>query len=480
MHDEPRPAASDESPPLSAEPVASPAPAEDAAPPADTLAPRRPAPPRSGPSPLLTLALGALLIAAGFGGGFLVGRESAPGRPVPTQAAGEGSPGPTTATATPSALEGLPAEGRRLGRADAPVTIEVWADYQCPFCARFAQETVPLLADWIADGTVAILHRDYAFLGPESFDAAVAARCAGREDRFLEMHDALYAVQQGENQGSLSRSRLEGVAAAIGLDSDAFAACMDDRSELIAVLDETAAGVRAGVNSTPTIDIDGRRFRGVAQAPELRAAIDEALAATSPVPLPSPDAIPDPWDALATDGRTAGDPAAEVTVELWMDYQSTDSVTYVNEVEPLLRDRAAAGDVRLVRRDLAALDEESVAAAAAVRCVEQQAGPAWLVHSILSVSSQGPGAGIYVPDNLLRLAARLGLDVVAFDACLADPATTALVREETAEGTAAGIESGPAILIRLADGTVLPVEDPLDPDAVEAALDRALGDNAGG
>jgi predicted DsbA family dithiol-disulfide isomerase len=96
------------------------------------------------------------------------------------------------------------------------------------------------------------------------------------------------------------------------------------------------------------------------------------------------------------------------------------------------------------------------------------------------VSSQGPGAGIYVPDNLLRLAARLGLDVVAFDACLADPATTALVREETAEGAAAGIESGPAILIRLADGTVLPVEDPLDPDAVEAALDRALGDNAGG
>ena len=142
----------------------------------------------------------ALVAAIAFGGGFATGRATVPA----------GSPGAVAPLPTPAATLGveLPSDGSRLGKADARVTITYWADFQCPFCARFAQTVIPQLTSRIADGTLAIVHRDYAFIGPESLDAAVAVRCAGREDRFWQMHDAVYAAQSGENKGAFARDRL--------------------------------------------------------------------------------------------------------------------------------------------------------------------------------------------------------------------------------------------------------------------------------
>ena len=135
---------------------------------------------------------------------------------------------------------------------------------------------IPALESRIADGTVLLVHRDLAFLGPESIDAAVAVRCAAREDRYWQMHDAVYAAQQGENQGAFSRDRLALVATSIGLDEVAFEACMDERAPLVDVLEDTATGVRAGIASTPTVEVNGTRFLGVPEIAQVLAAIDEA------------------------------------------------------------------------------------------------------------------------------------------------------------------------------------------------------------
>ncbi len=161
---------------------------------------------------------------------------------------------------TPAASTGpdLPSDGNRLGSADAKVVIDYWADYQCPFCAKFAQETIPLLTPYIADGTVALVHRDYAFIGPESSDAAIAVRCAGREGKYWPMHDAVYAAQDGENEGAFARDRLAAIGASIGLDGSKLEACFADRSLLAEVLADTAAGVRTGIESTPTADVNGK------------------------------------------------------------------------------------------------------------------------------------------------------------------------------------------------------------------------------
>lgn len=425
-----------------------------------------------------------LLVALAFAGGFAIGRGTAPAgsvalAPVPTATAGSAgpsvSPSPVAGglTAAPSAPTALESEGARLGRPDAKVVVDYWADYQCPYCSKFAQEVIPQLQSRIADGTVALVHHDFAFIGPESIAAAKAVRCATGEGKYWQMHDAVYAAQNGENQGAFSPDRLKAVAASIGLDEAAFAACLDDHATLVQVLDDTSAGVRAGIESTPTIVVNGNRFLGVPDVAKFLATIDAAAAGAPPAAQPTSTPASDPWTGTATSGREAGDASAPVTVELWMDYQATASAAVAKTLEPELRKRVADGSARLVLRDLALLGDESVAAATAVRCVADQGGPAWLTHDVLSVNAQGTGSGIWVTDTLLRVASQLGLDVTAFDACLANPSIAQAVKDETAEGTAKGLTAGPTIVVRKGDGEVGRFSGEIDATKVLAAIDGA-------
>ena len=409
------------------------------------------------------------------------GAESGPDsasspRPGASQAPGHSTqPGTSVApSATPGpdgAAEPIPADAPRLGRADASVVVNYWADYQCPFCATFARELIPELQPLIDDGTVALVHRDFAFLGPESVDAAVAARCAG--DDYWAMHDAIYAAQQGENQGAFAHQRLIDIATATGLAADEFDACIDDRAIKVAVLDDTAAGIRQAVGSTPTIDVNGTRFNGVPPIEDLRAAIEAAAAGAAPAVLPSRAPIQDPWAGLPMDGRTVGDPEAPVTVDIWIDYQAPGSGVLVREIAPELRNRVAAGDIRLVLRDLAYLGQESVLASSTVRCVEAQGGPHWLVSDVLAAAGRGPDSQTFVPDTILRLVSQLGLDVKAFDTCMQDPAIAAMVEADTEAGRATGLESGPAVVI-MSDGIeTARFEGSLAAPGVLAAIDQA-------
>ncbi len=422
----------------------------------------------------------ALVVALAIGAGYLLGRGT--GTDDGDAVAGIGGTPSAGATLDPSAPvptpavstgPDLPSDGNRLGSADAKVVIDYWADYQCPFCAKFAQETIPLLTPYIADGTVALVHRDYAFIGPESSDAAIAVRCAGREGKYWPMHDAVYAAQNGENEGAFARDRLAAIGASVGLDGAKLEACFADRSLLAEVLADTAAGVRVGIESTPTADVNGTRFLGVPKFDDVKAAIDAAVAGATPVPLPTQRPINDPWAGTPTDGRTAGDAAAPVTVALWMDYQATNGATVANALGGELRTRVADGTVRLELHDLALLGDQSVTAGVALRCFDAQGGPTWLMHDILAVSAQGKDAGIYTPENLLRLTSQLGLDVAAFDACLADPAIAQAVRDETAEGKAAGLSEGPAIVVSAGGKETARFAGALDPAKVLAAIDAA-------
>ncbi len=426
---------------------------------------------------LAALGLALLVVALAFGAGFAIGRASAPtGHSALVQQSTPGSspaPGASDGASPGASPSSLPSDGPRLGNAGAPVTIDYWADFQCPFCARFAQQLIPQLTSRIEAGNVALVHRDFAFLGAELVDAAVAVRCAGRQDRYWPMHDAVYAAQQGENQGAFSRDRLEQIADSIGLDMTAFAACLDDRAPLVEVLDDTAAGVRAGIQSTPTIDVNGTRFLGVPDVARFLAAIDEAAAGASPGVLPTPAPTNDPWSAVTTSGREAGDPGAPVTVELWMDYQAPTSATIVNDLEPELRTRVEAGRVRVVQRDLALLGDESIVAATTVRCIAAQNGPAWLAHDAIASAASGAGSGIFTPQVVLRFGARLGLDVSALSTCIDDPSVTAAVRSETAEGSALGLTAGPAVIVKVNGTEISRFTGDLDPSAILKAIDAA-------
>lgn len=173
------------------------------------------------------------------------------------------------------------ADGRSIGRADAPATLTVWEDFQCPLCGEFTRQVEPkLYRDFVNPGSLRIVFRDFAFIGPESFDAAAAARCAGDEGRFWPYHDYLFWNQGAENGGSFRRDRLDAIATAIGLDRTTFDACLNAGQDLTQVKVETASGEQAGIGETPTLVIDKQVMPGVPLSNEQYAALKNVISAS--------------------------------------------------------------------------------------------------------------------------------------------------------------------------------------------------------
>jgi protein-disulfide isomerase len=172
------------------------------------------------------------------------------------------------------------ADGRTLGRTNAVVTIDEWADFQCPVCQRFFSTIEPSLrATYIDSGSVKLAFHDYAFIGPESVDAAAAARISDAiGPGFWPFHDLLYSNQGSENSGAFSRDRLADLAVSLGMDRSAFLAALDDPSYADAVSAETTAGSQLGINSTPTLVIDGTLYPGLPTWDQLSSMIDQAVA----------------------------------------------------------------------------------------------------------------------------------------------------------------------------------------------------------
>lgn len=185
-------------------------------------------------------------------------------------------------------------DGRAVGPATAPATLTVFSDFQCPACDAFATQTEPeLIKDYVIPGKLRIVYKDYAFIGPESLDAAVAARCAGDQGLFWPYHDYLFANQSGENKGAFSRDRLIAIAQAVGVpDEAAFTACLDTQAPLDATKAETAEGQAKGVSSTPTLFLGDQKIVGVPAYQDLAAAIDQAIAGGTPAPSGSSSPAP--------------------------------------------------------------------------------------------------------------------------------------------------------------------------------------------
>jgi protein-disulfide isomerase len=180
-------------------------------------------------------------------------------------------------------------DGRAVGLADAPLTLTVYSDFQCPACDAFATQSAPqLIRDYVEPGKLRIVYKDYAFIGQESLDAAVAARCAGEQDLFWPYHDYLFANQKGENKGAFDDSRLTAIGEAVGVDQAAFKACRGTSAPLEATNAETAEGQGLGITSTPTLFLGDQKIVGVPAYETLAGAIDSALAGASP----SPSAVP--------------------------------------------------------------------------------------------------------------------------------------------------------------------------------------------
>lgn len=182
----------------------------------------------------------------------------------------------------PEAVDGrLDTDSKAWGPADAPVIIEEFSDFQCPYCGQFATSTGQQLKEtYGGSGVVRFEYNHFAFLGPESEQAAEAAECAREQGKFWQYHDTLFANQQGENRGAFADDTLKAFAAELGLDKVAFNQCLDSGQYEEKVRAETIAAQERGVRSTPTLFINGEKIEGAVPFAQLQPVIEAALADT--------------------------------------------------------------------------------------------------------------------------------------------------------------------------------------------------------
>ncbi|WP_437333224.1 DsbA family protein [Sorangium sp. So ce394] len=175
--------------------------------------------------------------------------------------------------------EQLPVEAVAIGAApargpeDAPVTVVIFSDFECLFCAKASRTLRELEAEYQGKLRVAYKHRPLP-IHARARAAARASLAAHEQGRFWEFHDALFA-----SPGALDDASLERAASSLGLDLARFK--RDVRSSALdaAVAADDEEATRLGLRGTPTIFVNGRRIIGAQPAEVLRGAIDQALAA---------------------------------------------------------------------------------------------------------------------------------------------------------------------------------------------------------
>jgi protein-disulfide isomerase len=119
-----------------------------------------------------------------------------------------------------------------------------------------------LVERYVENGTLRYEWRDFAYLGQESVNAALAARAAQEQGRFWEYHDVLYENQGSVNSGAFSDEALVGFAEKVGLDTEQFEAALTSGRYESVVQSDLREAQNAGIQGTPSFTINGQRLVG--------------------------------------------------------------------------------------------------------------------------------------------------------------------------------------------------------------------------
>lgn len=137
------------------------------------------------------------------------------------------------------------------GSKDARLTLIEFSDYQCPYCKRHVDTTLPQLEkEYIATGKLRYVFRDFPLesIHEQALKAAEASHCAGEQQKYWEMHDRLFA-----NQKALAPADLLEHARAIGLETRPFRKCLDSSRYVDVIRSSVTEGKKIGISSTPAM-----------------------------------------------------------------------------------------------------------------------------------------------------------------------------------------------------------------------------------
>ena len=162
---------------------------------------------------------------------------------------------------------------------DATLQIDIWEDFQCPYCNFFEQANGPYVNELIRNKEAKVVYHMASFLGQESVRASNASYCAVEEGRFLDFHKAIYNVQGAENSGLFSNNNLITIGEKLGVTTQSFKDCVNNNEFGDTVKRVAESMPKNKVQGTPTIFINGKLWERKSNdfnVEEFKAAVEAA------------------------------------------------------------------------------------------------------------------------------------------------------------------------------------------------------------
>ncbi len=147
-----------------------------------------------------------------------------------------------------------------MGNPDAPVKVIGYEDYQCPACGFYeANLAESIRSEYVETGKIQFIYHEFPLQGHQhAVPAAEAARCAGDQGQFWQMHAMLYRNQDQWSPLSTVTNVFSGYAGQLGLNRAQFDSCMSNGTHRAAVVAAAEAAIAAGANATPTFSVNGQ------------------------------------------------------------------------------------------------------------------------------------------------------------------------------------------------------------------------------
>jgi protein-disulfide isomerase len=303
---------------------------------------------------------------------------------------------------------------------------------------------------------------------PQAQKAAEASLCAGKQEAeaFWAMHDLLFERMEEWSGEQDAAGRFAQYAIELGLDGDAFAACLESGETAAQVQAQMEQGRAMGVRGTPAFFINDWFISGAQPFEKFQEAIEAALRGEPPPPTPTPP--PPPFDTNPerpgyTYGGdvTLGSADAEIILLEFIDFHSADNLEFFLDMWPELgKAYVGPGKVRVVVKHFPAADQPTASKAAeAAECAGQQEA-FWAMHDLLFQQQEDWSKAEDVSAVLKEYADQLGLDVGAFSACLDEGQTGDKVQQDIAIAQRNELQPAPQFVVFYeGQGGVVPLEE---------------------
>lgn len=361
------------------------------------------------------------------------------------------------------------------GEVNAPVTLVVFSEFQCPFCKRLEPVLKQLMSDYQGKLRIVFKHNPLPF-HKDAMPASMATLCAKDQGRFWEMHDKLW-----DNQQSLDGPSLERYATELGLDGAQFKACMAEERHKKQILADQELAQKVTARGTPNSFVNGRKMTGAKPLEEYKDLIEEELKkaeALAAKGIPAErlydevikagkvfEPLEEKVNEFVLDGSPMhGKKTARVQIVVFSDFQCPFCARVTKPLEEL---KAKYGDELVVvfKHFPLSFHKEAMPAAVAAMCAHEQ-GKFWAYHDVLFANMKA-----LLPANLKTYAQMTELDISKFEKCLAEPKVQSVIERDMKEAREAGVRGTPTIFV---NGRKFSSPSGYNVDAFSSVIDKHI------